>query len=167
MNYLILMLSLTLAVLNLSAQSLERFVIGSAGFSGQQEDIQLSFTVGEAVVSSFQSEEIQLKQGFQQINVEEVPTGIEWPDYIHDLIAYPNPVGATLYVDVNTSQLFEFSVEVYDLSGQQLCQPTNFTGIPGNTQHQIDLVGLVPGIYVLVITTTEGFPVKTFKIQKM
>jgi hypothetical protein len=167
MNYLLFALSLSLLAFNLPAQSLERFVIGSAGISSQNENIQLSFTVGEPVVSSFHTDEVQLNQGFQQIHVEDIPTGIELPAYIQAIIAYPNPVGTTLYMDVNTSKVFEFSVEVYNLSGQQQGFTADFLSTIGNSQHQIDLIGLVPGIYLLMIKTKEGYPVKTLKIQKM
>lgn len=166
MNCLLITLSVNLTAFHLPAQSLERFVVGSVGLSTQNNDIQLSFTVGEAVVSSFHTDEVQLNQGFQQTQVKEVPTGIKMPNYIQTLKAYPNPVGTTLHLEVNASKLFEFSTELYDLSGRRypLELPSR---VAGSAQHPIDLMGLAPGIYVLMIKTKEGVPVKVFKIQKM
>ena len=167
MNYLLIMMSLCLTAYHLCAQSLERFVIGSAGLSNQNENIQLSFTVGETVVSTFHTDDFLLTQGFQQTSIEEIPTGIELPAYIHDIIAFPNPLGTTLYLEIKAAKVAEFSLEVYDLNGKRQTLPALLLGSTGHAQYQMDVADWVPGMYLLMIKTIEGVPVKVFKIQKM
>jgi len=166
MKPLILILSIYLSASTLFAQSLERFVIGSAGLSPQNEDLQLSFTAGEAIVSGLNADDIQLSQGFQQANIEDITTGFELPHSIEDIIAYPNPTGSVLYIDIHTQKEFEFSYLISDLTGRQLALPPQPGGNTGVSQHQIDLTGLTPGIYLMMIKTKDGVPVKVFKIQK-
>lgn len=167
MNCLLFIMSLCLTAYHLCAQSLERSVIGGAGFSIQNENVQLSFTVGETVVSAFNTADFLLTQGFQQTGIEEVPTGIELPTYIQDITAYPNPVGTTLYLDINSTKIFEFSLEVHDVTGKRQALPAHLMDSTGHFQHQIDLMDWAPGIYLLMIKTKEGTPVKIFKIQKI
>jgi hypothetical protein len=153
-----------LAVNQLCAQSLERYVIGSTGLSTQNAGLQLSFTVGEAVAGSHQTQNLQLHQGFQQAGLVMI-TGIEEPGYVPGVIAYPNPVGAILFLEVTTTDAYDLSWEIYDLTGKQTFAAGRLGGT-GSIRQQIDVSHLAQGIYFFVITTKAGYPVKTFKIQK-
>ena len=167
MSYLLITLSLSLTAFHLSAQSLERFVIGSAGFSNQNKNLQLSFTVGETVVNSFNTDALQLSQGFQQPNIEEVTTAIELPAFVHEIVAYPNPVENIINLDIYTTKSFEFSLEMFDLTGKKQMLPPIGGKTSGQTKYQIDITRFGTGLYHLLIKTKEGVPVKVFKIRKM
>ena len=60
------------------SQGIERQVIGSAGTSAEAGGIEISYTVGESVISTeVVSGSFTLTQGFQQAEGEQMPTGIE------------------------------------------------------------------------------------------
>ena len=71
------------------AQSIERFVLGSTGNSVSFTEVQVDFTMGEAVISTESAGNVRLTQGFQQpddlsdVGVSELDSDA--------LKIYPNP----------------------------------------------------------------------------
>ena len=67
-------------------------VLSSAGNTSKLGGFIVSWTVGEAVIKTFENGGTILTQGFNQpLLVDVVPTGIE-ENMVLDMIAYPNPV---------------------------------------------------------------------------
>lgn len=66
-------------------------VISSSGNNTSNGDFILSWTIGEGVISTIGSNDIELTQGFHQpLRIDVIAVGIE-DDLILDIIAYPNP----------------------------------------------------------------------------
>lgn len=75
----------------LSIGSFAQSVISSSGNSASNGDFILSWTIGEGVISTIGSNDIELTQGFHQpLMIDVIAVGIE-DDLILDIIAYPNP----------------------------------------------------------------------------
>ena len=75
----------------LSMGSFAQSVISSSGNSASNGDFILSWTIGEGVISTIGSNDIELTQGFHQpLMIDVIAVGIE-NDLILDIIAYPNP----------------------------------------------------------------------------
>ena len=75
----------------LSMGSFAQSVISSSGNSTSNGDFILSWTIGEGVISTLGSNDIELTQGFHQpLRIDVIAVGIE-DDLILDIIAYPNP----------------------------------------------------------------------------
>lgn len=75
----------------LSMGSFAQSVISSSGNSTSNGDFILSWTIGEGVISTLGSNDIELTQGFHQpLMIDVIAVGIE-DDLILDIIAYPNP----------------------------------------------------------------------------
>ena len=75
----------------LSMGSFAQSVISSSGNSASNGDFILSWTIGEGVISTIGSNDIELTQGFHQpLMIDVIAVGIE-DDLILDIIAYPNP----------------------------------------------------------------------------
>ena len=75
----------------LSMGSFAQSVISSSGNSTSNGDFILSWTIGEGVISTIGSNDIELTQGFHQpLRIDVIAVGIE-DDLILDIIAYPNP----------------------------------------------------------------------------
>ena len=71
--------------------SFAQSVISSSGNSASNGDFILSWTIGEGVISTIGSNDIELTQGFHQpLMIDVIAVGIE-DDFILDIIAYPNP----------------------------------------------------------------------------
>lgn len=151
--------------MNISAQSLERFIIGSAGLSIQNNDITLSFTIGEAVTGSNDTETLQLSQGFQQAG-KETTTGIELPEYPGNFIIYPNPAGDQFYLKLISANVSAFSLDICDINGRKLMLSKITIKGAEHSQHRYDLSDLVQGIYLVKIRAINGSFSKVVKIIK-
>lgn len=148
-------------------QSLERSVISSGGSYLENGNLSLSFTIGEVAIATRTGGSFIITEGFQQTEVVAVPTtGIKTPEYINNIIAYPNPTESFLNINLNTKKPVDLIFELFD----QLGRRTRFSGesLKENLsiQHQIDLMGLPAGIYQLLVKTNHGNPVKAFKVIK-
>ena len=160
-SFIVLLLCLTCW-----GQSLERSVISSGGSYLENGGLSLSFTIGEAVITTRTGASFIITEGFQQTDVIAIPTGIEIPEYVNNIIAYPNPTESFLNVDVNTKKPVDLIFELFDQLGRRTRFSRESLKESLSIQHQIDLMGLPAGIYQLLIKTNHGNPVKTFKVIK-
>ena len=147
------MLLLFLIANAVTAQSISKQVIGSAGMSAPQ----LSWTTGEAVVGLMQSSGSQLGNGYYDAR-NLVALGVE--DYSLDvqLKVYPNPTAQLLYV--SHPEQTTFSIGITDLNGRQV-----YSGNI-NTTSPLDIGQYPQGMYVVTIANTETHKKHTYKIIK-
>jgi hypothetical protein len=147
------MLLLFLIANAVTAQSISKQVIGSAGMSAPQ----LSWTTGEAVVGLMQSSGSQLGNGYYDAR-NLVALGVE--DYTLDvqLKVYPNPTAQLLYV-LHPEQT-TFSIGIADLNGRQIYSGTINTSTP------LDIGQYPQGMYLVSIANTETHKNNSYKIIK-
>lgn len=132
--------------------------VSSAGNYHENAGISISWTLGEPVIETLQSESIILTQGFQQSNIT-VTSVEEWPQLDFTISAFPNPASEILNIYIDTEQ-DELLYSLYELSGKTIA-----SGIIAGNNHQIDVSHLKAGTYFLKITTRNKM-LKTFKIVK-
>lgn len=149
-------------ILAFSQVQLERQVIGSAGTSASQGNIQLEYTVGEAVVTTESGGSIILTQGFNQPTAE--PVGIDIPDYNLSIQAYPNPTSTQLILEVEKTEDSEFIVLVYNELGQLV--PDKQIRINQGTKQTVtmDFSEVAAGQYFLEVRSDEA-SLKTVPVQ--
>ena len=147
------MLLLFLIANAVTAQSISKQVIGSAGMSAPQ----LSWTTGEAVVGLMQSSGSQLGNGYYDAR-NLVALGVE--DYTLDvqLKVYPNPTAQLLYV--SHPEQTTFSIGIADLNGRQIYSGTINTSTP------LDIGQYPQGMYLVSIANTETHKNNSYKIIK-
>ena len=147
------MLLLFLIANAVTAQSISKQVIGSAGMSAPQ----LSWTTGEAVVGLMQSSGSQLGNGYYDAR-NLVALGVE--DYTLDvqLKVYPNPTAQLLYV--SHPEQTTFSIGIADLNGRQIYSGTINTSTP------LDIGQYPQGMYLVIIANTETHKKNSYKIIK-
>jgi hypothetical protein len=148
-------------ILSLSAslygQSLSPSVIALAGgLEKTPSGMTLSWTIGEPVIETLQTENIYLTQGFQQPNLQ-VSTGFEDPAFDYTLRTYPNPTSTELIMETD----FKYPVQyrLVDLSGKLIHEGT------WHEKHVLDVAALPQGIYAIYFQA-EGKMVKSELIQK-
>ena len=141
-------------------QSLEQFIIGSAGnFSSASTGTSLSWTLGEPMISTENSSSAILTQGFQQpLVVTPLSTNLSQDQAIH-LQAFPNPTleKITLEKETNTT----LNAELLDILGQSI---GHYSLVENQTI--ISLETLPAATYLLCIRALNGQIIQTFKIQK-
>lgn len=142
------------------AQSLEQFAIGSAGnFSTSSTGSSLSWTLGETVITTENSNNTILTQGFQQpIVVNPLSTHLALGQNIQ-LQVFPNPTLEKITIQKETDTTLEG--ELLDILGQSIGHYTLT-----EDQTTISLETLPPATYLLCIRSGEHQIIKTFKIQK-
>ncbi|WP_052599954.1 T9SS type A sorting domain-containing protein [Aureispira sp. CCB-QB1] len=142
------------------AQSLEQFVISSAGnFSNTSTGTTLSWTVGEPMISTESSNTAILTQGFQQpIDVNPLSVDIKLNQDIR-LQVYPNPTSEQITFQKETDKTLK--AELFNMLGKSI-------GHYSITQRQtnISLQHLPSATYLLRIQDLDQQIIKTFKIQK-
>lgn len=154
------------AIATVNAQSLERQVIASTGGYSEANGVSLSFTVGEPVIETAVSGSIVLTQGFQQ--PDDITTGInDKPSVTVNYTVFPNPTANSIQIDLQSDKNVEVELALYDIQGQRISMFDKSTRIEGTAHEEMDLSSLAAAQYILVLSDTEGKPLKNFKVQKI
>lgn len=152
MKQLLLMALLAIPLLS-NAQSISREVIGSAGEELSSTNIQLNISVGEAVITTLESPNILLTQGFQQ---PEVNLGtVDELQLNNEISMYPNPASDVLNLKFISNELSseQIMVRIFDVGGQLVLQEDGEL-FPGSSQSfQLDVNSLRTGHYQLLVLT--------------
>ena len=129
-------------------------VIGSGGRSVTVGNLQVEYTVGEALTSTFSGSTVQLTQGFHQpkrtIIISSNPTdvfsdpkpGNTSQATALSLSVYPNPTWSWSVIELSDDR--SGTLHVFDLQGR-LIRTTLINGV----RARIDLTDLAPGEYLL------------------
>lgn len=147
-----------------SQVSLERQVIASGGGFQQSGNIQLSSTIGEAVIVTATSGSIILTQGFQQTQTEIV--GIEIPEFNVDVLAYPNPTGHSVTLEISALNSMDIYVEVMDVLGRRVI-PIDKITVQNKATEEYDFSKLAAGNYLISLKSSNKRLLTTIKIQKI
>lgn len=141
-------------------QSLEQFVIGSAGnFSTTSSGSTLSWTVGEPLVTTENGNSAILTQGFQQtIVVNPLSTNLTLNQTIN-LHVFPNPTLEQITLEKERN--IPLNAELLDILGQSI---GHYSLIENQTI--ISLETLPAATYLLCVRDLDQQIIKTFKIQK-
>lgn len=140
-----------------SAQSISKQVIGAAGKTQTNNNLKVSYTVGEPVVGLMTAGGNQLGNGYypalnlQALSIEDNVLDLQ-------LRVYPNPTSQSLYVshpDMNS-----FGITIVDLNGKQLYSGTI------NKEEPLDVSNYTQGMYLITIENTTTNKKNTYKIIK-
>ncbi|MEM9936111.1 MAG: T9SS type A sorting domain-containing protein [Bacteroidota bacterium] len=138
----------------LSAQSISSYVIGSTGGI----DEQLSYGVGELVVSTAYPEGLILTQGFQQPSRISISTSLLSYEEELTVSAFPNPTSGFLTLTIQSTSHLPISCEVLDLVGRSLVGTRSLMVIEEKSV-QWDLRALAAGYYYLRMSPIGHTPV--------
>ena len=142
-------------VIPISAQSVERQVMSSAGTTYTQGEYTLDFTLGEFMTTTQENGE-ELSQGFQQVWAVVTAIGDVASEF--EIKIYPNPVQEIL----NIESVEKISVQVFDLQGRMLM---NQLVSAGTISMNVDKLSI--GTYIIRMSDDMGTRVKNFKLVKV
>ncbi len=148
------------AALGVNAQSIEPGVVSSSGTHSSNGTTQVSWTIGEPVIATYNDGSNILTQGFHQTLL--TVTGIQEAGALQGVSVYPNPTNQllNLRLDVNPGDI---TVLLIDASGRLILSEAIQSG---TTEHEFDLSGISNGTYLLQLLSKEGLSA-TFNIQKV
>ncbi|HQP03251.1 MAG TPA: T9SS type A sorting domain-containing protein [Bacteroidales bacterium] len=134
-------------------------VISNAGGSAENQSIIVSYTIGEPIVETFNSDDFIVTQGFNQPII--TITAIETPQCPgFSIQIFPNPTSTTLDVLVESESDEPLMYSFFDASGKILFEKEN-----QNKHVSFDVKHLPHGTYVLKVVY-KGKYVSTFKVIK-
>ena len=143
------------------AQTLDRWVLGSAGEYFQGNGYSLSWTMGEAITETFNNYQFTLTQGFQQADKVTV-TAIKEPlaDLL-DISVYPNPATDVLNVSIKNLEDELIIVQLHSLSGEKIISEKT------NEKHiRLNVAELASSQYLLSLRKMNGSLITSYVINK-
>ena len=164
MKYICLLFCVSLAVQAAVSQNISNHVVASGGKSATAGTFNLSYTVGELVVSTLNTSNNTVTQGFHQTYTTNNASvdGADDPSFTIDV--YPNPTVDGVNVSIETEKDFAMQALVFNSYGQLLLT-TLFTNA---SQWRIDLASFTAGTYYIRLVHQGSMGhIKTFKIQKL
>lgn len=144
----------------LCAQNAEQHVFASAGDEVTNENVTLSWTLGQSISSASVTSNIYLSEGFQNVDAIMVVSGVPRQHQVVNI--YPNPT--TDFVAVNT--INDQSVGNYrliSLSGKTMLQGFN---VDFGVHQRIPMYSCPEGVYTLILEFDNG-SVNQYKIIKL
>ncbi|TAD94797.1 MAG: T9SS C-terminal target domain-containing protein [Bacteroidetes bacterium] len=151
---LVFFITFFIGIFKLQAQS----VLSSSGNSFQNNQFLVEYVVGELCVSTSQTSQNILTQGFLQAIFKAKPTGLLDNLSEYFLLYYPNPTDRLIVISTNYLDLHHFILT--DLFGKKVIDQ-NFEG------NVINLENLVAGVYIIHLFNTKSQLLKTLKIVKL
>lgn len=154
--YFLIFTFISLGICDLRAQNTA--VISSAGESNQQNQVVISWSLGETVVSSNTNDKSPTTQGFHQtFSIDSV---IELPDF-PVFIVYPNPTTSVINLRAEKSTTFPVHIILSDASGKVIMKETM-----RSIQYHKDLHQFESGLYILTLINHKNETIKSYKIIK-
>ncbi len=151
----LLLVALFFIILNSNGQE----VVASSGNHFSNNEIQISWTLGEPVIQTLSNNNVLLTQGFHQAKLT-VTAIEELDDLLMQISAYPNPTSNILKLSVKNSGKEELHYTLYTLDGKMLMQKQIESDLS-----EISMMNYVSAIYFLKVTSNNS-TLKTFKIIK-
>ncbi|MDX1407919.1 MAG: T9SS type A sorting domain-containing protein [Saprospiraceae bacterium] len=139
-------------------------LLSSSGGDDQSREIQLSWSLGEPVVTTVTTPGGILTQGFQQpfLRVQEVPPRPFVASEL-EVQVMPNPVASVVRIMIDKAATQDVTIRWYDLAGQRVDGGAyRFS----SGMMEWDVSGFAPGTYVLTVTC-DGFPARTFLVTRV
>jgi len=159
-NILILLLFAGAAFVN--GQSISPEVIASAGTHFTGSNAQLSWTIGEPVITTVSNGSNIITQGFHQtlLNI----TSVEEQNIAGvNVTVFPNPTSDKVNINL-VNNLKDLQMDLFDMNGKLL--QARKIGVAEGTV-QISMMEYARANYLLRIYSIDGSVNNTYKVQKM
>ncbi len=163
MKSLLLPIALFLSFGLQAQDTLNPVVIASSGDVFQSNNYILSFTLGEAVIETFDSSGYILTQGFHQTKIDSV-VAVSDTHFDGEVKLFPNPTGGLLNIDIKFQRATDIEISLYDLSGRMAGPSIRHSLQAGLLE--INMQPYPAGQYFLQILDNTHQQKKTFKIIK-
>ncbi len=134
-------------------------IISTSGNDFRNNNLQISWTLGEPVIETFSNGNTQLTQGFHQTSL--VVTAIdEIPELNASISVYPNPVADFLNLEIKNAAGMKICFTLYSMDGKVISTKQMDSDVA-----EIPMFGFAPSTYFLRVSNkTQNL--KTFKIVK-
>ena len=139
-------------------------VISSGGGFGENDNLSISWTLGEVAVNTLTGDQMILTQGFQQPFA--VAVGLEQEEANRGISVYPNPVGDELQIQFDIEKRKGVILEIQDVSGRVITRVQNEQVNSGDIIY-LNTSSFKPGVYVLSILAPDRQERQVFSVLKL
>ena len=146
-----------LPALTLSVHAQE--VTSASGNYDENNDLSISWTLGEVVINSFTADNTTLTQGFHQ-PVILVTSVNDFTQSADKVTAFPNPATELVFLKVNNINDSKLRYEIYNQEGELIAQK-EFS----SETTEISFRKLIPATYIIEVFENDR-KLKSFKIIK-
>lgn len=142
------------------SQTISPEVLATSGEHFAGSEIQLNWTIGEAMIETYLIDQLQLSQGFHQSSLNVTSRGGNIGEL--KVKVYPNPVADVLLLEwPKTHQGFDF--KLFNASGKLILEESSCrTALP----ESIDFSTLPAGSYFLYLYSRDRQHFNSFQIIK-
>ncbi len=148
--------------LNGSAYAFYPEVIANAGGFSSGRSYTLSWTIGEPVIETRQSEKMKITQGFHQSYYLILPLNNDELEMLFDVKVYPVPTRDLLNIKISTeAEKVDLLLELVDQIGEIVYREEVSTR---EYNHQLGLGGYPSNMLLLRVTDTQNHQRRLFKI---
>ncbi|MCB9185764.1 MAG: T9SS type A sorting domain-containing protein [Flavobacteriales bacterium] len=160
MKFLTVLSLVSLPFLSMS-QSISPEVIASAGEHFDNGTVQLSWTLGEVMIDTYDNGTNILTQGFHQ--TELTVTAIEETLADIRLNIYPNPTSEYLNIELGNNEK-DISLQLFDMSGKLVHKDVINAY---NTKYVLPMQSVATGKYLVRMQTEDGKMNSTHQVVKL
>lgn len=154
-----LLLALCISIFANYSSAQIQSVTASSGAYLQGQNVSVSYTLGETIITTLEKPDLKITQGFHQTNLL-VTTIDQLKKLAVKIEAYPNPVSDNLNLVISEMLPAETSYELYNSFGSLIIRK-KLDAL--NTK--ISFQNLIPAMYILKVSQ-DATTLKTFKIIK-
>lgn len=154
---------LSVAVLPLCsmAQSVTPEVIASAGEHFDNGTTQLSWTLGEVIIDTYDNGSNILTQGFHQTNL--TVTAVDEAVSDIRLNLYPNPTSEFLNIELGNNEK-DINIQMYDMSGKLMHKDVINAY---DTKYVLPMQSVATGKYLIQMQSEDGKMNTTHQVVKV
>lgn len=139
-------------------------VISTSGAYSENENMSISWTLGDLAITTLQGENLILTQGFQQPFDHGV--GVELNKVDWNILVYPNPIEHELRIQFALYESNNFLMEIQDVTGRVIMHESHENVTPGDLVI-LNVSDFVQGIYFLRILAIDSQQVKVTTLTKL
>lgn len=162
-NIIVICLLLTGYVV--TAQSIERQVIGSTGGTVAAGSVLITSTIGECAVTTL-SGTLTLTQGYQQAN-DSALVSLSEIAIRATYSLFPNPTSGISTLEITTKKLnTSMNIEVYSLAGKLISTQGILITAGTKSAIELNLTSQANGVYLVTIKEAQAKSSKTIKVIK-
>lgn len=143
------------------SQSIAPEVIASAGEHYDNGSVQLSWTLGEVMIDTYDNGNNIVTQGFHQTQL--TVTAIEREIVDIDMNIYPNPTSEFLNIDLGRNDK-DINLQLYDMSGKLIHKDVINAY---DTRYVLPMQSVATGKYLVQMQSVDGKLNTTHQVVKL
>ena len=150
---------------SLSAQSIERQVIGSTGGTAITGSIIVTSTAGEVAVSTSSTSSIVQTQGYQQA-IDSNSVFIKEIENVAKMKLYPNPTTNSAKLEITANFNSATTIVVYSSDGKLINSNSIALTSGVESSIQLDVSNQASGVYMIRIIGEDSSFLETMRLVK-